>query len=75
MTLQLLVRQLHRRVPPIYKSLHNAFSETNAGISRFMQVLKTQDDAYKGVRCDTRDVYNYERDMKEENRAHDESSS
>lgn len=38
---------------------------------KLMQVLKAQVEGYEGLWCNIRDMYNYEKDRKEANRAHD----
>lgn len=56
----------HRRVTPIHKLLHYAFNQANVSTGKLMQVLQA---------CDIRDLYNYERDMREANRAQMHNSS
>lgn len=54
-----------------HKSLHDVFSQANICTSKLMQDLKAQAEGNEGLWCNIRDMYNFEKDRKEENRAHD----
>lgn len=45
--------------------------KANVGTSKLMQVLQVQAGGYNRVGCDIRDMYNYERDLRDANRVHD----